>query len=272
MIVEDLTCLMRQVSHQTGTQIAEAIKMTTARRSGPATPKPRPATGRSTTPTCAAVSREESITAQRTTAEEQNASKKWDSETVTESRWMWSEYQRKWPPERTPRSKDPTIQVPGAGEGNRTLTPEVDERVDTACDRIAVLERDKISPAMRAIESQDPDRHLVGFEDRVKGRDRIKEKVFDKMKEFAEFSPEKALASISDTIRYTFEYREARYTQGVWADIGRLKEQGFELHKLWNAWSDDKYKGVQSENGSNRTPASGSKCSFTHALAMRRSN
>ena len=43
---------MRQMSHQTGTQIAETIKMTTARRSGPATPKPRPATGRSTTPTC----------------------------------------------------------------------------------------------------------------------------------------------------------------------------------------------------------------------------
>ena len=45
---------------------------------------------------------------------------------------------------------------------------------------------------MRAIESQDPDRRLVGFEDCLKGRDRIKEKVFDKMKEFADFSPEQA--------------------------------------------------------------------------------
>jgi hypothetical protein len=100
---------------------------------------------------------------------------------------------------------------------------------------------------LRAVESQDPDRCLIGFEDCLKGRDRIKEKVFDKMKEFADFSPEEALASISDTIRYTFEYREAHYTQGAWADIGRLKEQGFELHKLWNAWSDDKYKGVNSQ-------------------------
>ena len=45
---------------------------------------------------------------------------------------------------------------------------------------------------MRAIESQDPDRHLIGFDDRLKGRDRIKEKVFDKMKEFVDFSPEEA--------------------------------------------------------------------------------
>jgi hypothetical protein len=30
---------------------------------------------------------------------------------------------------------------------------------------------------MRAVESQDPGRHLIGFEHRLKGRDRIKEKV-----------------------------------------------------------------------------------------------
>ena len=50
-----------------------------------------------------------------------------------------------------------------------------------------------------------------------------------------------------DTIRYTFQYRESHYTQGVWADIGRLKEQGFELHKLKNSWSDDQYKGINSQ-------------------------
>ena len=100
---------------------------------------------------------------------------------------------------------------------------------------------------MRAVESQDPDRHLIGLDDCRKGRDRIKEKVYDKMKEFVNFSPEEAVSSVSDTIRYTFQYRESRYTQGVWADIGRLKEQGFELHSLRNAWSDDQYKGINSQ-------------------------
>ena len=47
---------------------------------------------------------------------------------------------------------------------------------------------------MRAVESQDPDRHLIGLDACRKGRDRIKEKVYDKMKEF-DFSPEEAVSS-----------------------------------------------------------------------------
>ena len=99
---------------------------------------------------------------------------------------------------------------------------------------------------MRAIEGQDPDRHLIGFDDRQKGRDRIKEKVCDKMEEF-DFSPEEAVSDISDALRYTFQYREAHYTQGVWAEIERLKGQGFELHKLKNSWSKEQYKGINSQ-------------------------
>jgi hypothetical protein len=180
-----------------------------------------------------AVSAEESVTARRTAAEEQDASGKW-SEKVTESRWMWSEYQRRWPPEDRPpvdRSDD---------------DPEVDAQVDAACDRIAELERHKISPAMRAIEGQDPDRRLVGFEHRLKDRDRIKEKVSDTTEEVGS-STEEALAIVPDAIRYTFQYREVHYTQGVWTDIGRLKGQGFELDKLRNFWANEQYKGINSQ-------------------------
>ena len=60
-------------------------------------------------------------------------------------------------------------------------------------------------------------------------------------------SPEQAVSRVPDAIRYTFEYREARYTQGVWTDVERLKGEGFELHNLWNAWSKDQYKGINSQ-------------------------
>jgi hypothetical protein len=101
---------------------------------------------------------------------------------------------------------------------------------------------------MRSVESQDPDRHLVGFERRLKGHDRIKEKVFGTIKDFSR-SPEEAVSLVPDTIRYTFQYREARYTQGVWADIERLKNEGLELHKIRNSWSNDhdQYKGINSQ-------------------------
>jgi hypothetical protein len=194
----------------------------------------------------AVVSRQESATARRTAAAEQDAADEWH-EKVTESRWMWTEYQRKWPPgERA--SSDKPADPPGTwrGEGNRVLDRADNDHVEAACDRIAEREREKITPAMRAVESQDPDRHLIGLDDCRKGRDRIKEKVYDTMTE-VNSSAEEAISIVPDAIRYTFQYRESRYTQGVWEDIGRLKEQGFELHSLWNAWSDDQYKGINSQ-------------------------
>ena len=64
-----------------------------------------------------AVSTEQSVTAQRAAAGEQAAMEKW-GETARESRWIWGEYQRRWPPEERPpvdRSADP----PGSWRGDR---------------------------------------------------------------------------------------------------------------------------------------------------------
>jgi hypothetical protein len=193
-----------------------------------------------------AEAKEKSVTAQRIAAEEQAAADTWN-EKVTEFRWLWAEYQRRWPPEeRRPvdRSSDP----PGSwrGEGDRYLKVADNSRVEAACDLIVEREREKISPALRAIESQAPDRHLIGFDDRRKGRDRIKEKVCDTVKERGR-SLEDAVSLVPDAIRCTFQYRESRYTEGVWADITRLKDQGFELEKLKNCWSKEEYKGINSQ-------------------------
>jgi hypothetical protein len=192
------------------------------------------------------VSREQTAVARQTAAEEQAAAGEWQ-EKVAESRWMWSEYQRKWPPAERPavdRSKDPA----GSwhGDRGRFLDTAHNSRVDAECDSIVNREKEKISPALRATEDQDPDRHLIGFEYRLKGRDRIKEKVYDNIEEF-DFTPEEAISIVPDAIRYTFQYQEARYTQGVWADIGRLEGQGFRLDKLKNSWSHDQYKGINSQ-------------------------
>jgi hypothetical protein len=191
------------------------------------------------------VSREESAAARQVTAEEQAAAEKWQVK-VAESRWMWSEYQSKWPPaERS--SPDKSTASPGSwhGDGDRLLEAAENSRVEAECDRIAKREEDRISPAMRSIESQDPDRHLTGFDHRLKGRDRIKEKVYDRIK-LLKNPPEEAVSRVSDTVRYTFQYRESRYTQGVWTDIERLKDEGFELQKLKNYWADDQYRGINS--------------------------
>jgi hypothetical protein len=192
------------------------------------------------------VAAQESAAVQRSAAKEQAAAQRWD-ETATKSRWMWGEYQRKWPPEDRPpvdRSEDP----PGSwrGEGGRYLEPAVNDRVDAECGRVTEREQNKISPALRAAESQDPDRHLVGFDKRLKGPDRIKEKVHAYSNDL-NVSPDEAVSLVHDAIRYTFQYKEANYTKGVQADISRLKDQGFELDRLKNSWSDEQYKGINSQ-------------------------
>jgi hypothetical protein len=190
--------------------------------------------------------KQQSVAAQRITAEEQAAADRWNGN-VTESRWLWAEYQRRWPPEER-RPVDTSNDPPGSwrGEGRRFLDVADNSCVEAACDLIADREREKITPALRAIESQDPDRHLIGLDDRLKGRDRFKGKVSGMMKELS-FSLDEAVRYVPDAVRYTFQYRETRYTQGVWADITRLKDQGFELEKLKNSWSGEQYKGINSQ-------------------------
>src|SRR3984893_14425915 len=100
-----------------------------------------------------AVSAEEAVTAQRGAAREQAAAEKW-GETAKESRWMWTEYQRKWSPEeRAPVDRPTDAQGSWRGDGNRVLDPARNGRVESECDRIAEREREKISPAIRATES-----------------------------------------------------------------------------------------------------------------------
>jgi len=179
------------------------------------------------------------------TRQEAPASDTW-TETANLARWMWGEYHRRWPPEERPpvnRSTDP----PGSwrSDSNRFLDTAANARIEAECDRIVEREQEKISPAMRDTENQDPSRHLIGFEHRRKSRDGIKEKVCATINDFNR-SPEQAVSLVPDAIRYTFQYEEARYTQDVLLDIVRLKDQGFALDMLKNSWSDDQYKGINS--------------------------
>jgi hypothetical protein len=178
--------------------------------------------------------------------QEAPASDTW-TETATLARWMWGEYHRRWPPEERPpvdRSTDP----PGSwrSDSNRYLDTATNARIEAECDRIVELEQEKISPAIRDIESQDPNRHLAGFQHRLKDRDRIKEKVYGMIQESG-FSAEEAVSRVPDAIRYTFQYDEAHYTRSVRVAIARMREHGFKLDALKNSWSDDQYKGINSQ-------------------------
>lgn len=118
--------------------------------------------------------------------------------------------------------------------------------IDQGCERVREIAETVVTPAMLRIESEDPTRRLVGLDHCLKGKDRLAEKISKWMDADPSLTAEKAFSLVKDPIRYTFGYPEEQYSEGVGADCGRLKDQGFELVELRNLWENDQYKGINS--------------------------
>jgi hypothetical protein len=117
--------------------------------------------------------------------------------------------------------------------------------IDQGCARVEKLEREITTPAMLRVEAADPDRGLIGLEHRLKGKDRLTEKVTQAIEKRGR-TAEQAFSTVKDAIRYTFEYPEKKYAHGVPVDVDRIKAEGFELVEFRNSWGDEEYKGINS--------------------------
>jgi hypothetical protein len=179
---------------------------------------------------------------------EYQAARAWD-EAVPALRESWETHEKKWAyPERAEPALHP--EVPGAwrGDGGRYLTSEANAEITRGCERIREVGETVITPAMRRIEAEDPDRHLAGLEYRLKGENRLKEKVADELEARPGLAAAQALSSVPDAVRITFRYNQEHYTSRVRSDLTRLLASGFELAKpLKNSWSSDQYKGINTQ-------------------------
>jgi hypothetical protein len=168
------------------------------------------------------------------------------AEAVTELRAAWDHHQQRYPE----RSRlTPSIQPDGSwrADGDRRLTPEQNAEAGKACEDIRAEGREVILPAMERVEAADPDRRLAGLEHMLKGEDRLKEKVAERLRYNSDWTPEQALSEVPDAVRFTLAYNDDRYTDGVREDVGRLQEEGFELIKLKNLWMKEQYKGINTQ-------------------------
>lgn len=160
----------------------------------------------------------------------------------------WADHARRWPAQDREATDDqpPADDRPGSWRGGgRCLDASANRTVEQCCDRIRETEENVLTPAMLRIEKMDPERELVGLEYRLKGQDRIKEKVSEDML-YKGQPPEEALANVKDSVRYTFQYPEDSYSQEVRDDLARLKDAGFLEVELRNTWSSDYYRGINS--------------------------
>ena len=93
--------------------------------------------------------------------------------------------------------------------------------IDQGCAEVEKIETDTVTPAMLRIEAEDPHRRLAGLDNRLKGKDRLAEKVAKSVDELG-LSVDDAFGLVKDAIRYTFAIPTHGTRQGVYADCGRL--------------------------------------------------
>jgi hypothetical protein len=89
------------------------------------------------------------------------------------------------------------------------------------------------------------DRHLVGFENRLKDDDRIKDKIAESLAVKGRTVAE-AMKLIPDAIRYSFCYHEADYSRHLLEDIVLTQQRFSDLVRLRNFWAGDRYRGISS--------------------------
>jgi hypothetical protein len=159
----------------------------------------------------------------------------------------WAEHVRRWP-ERgqraatVDRSQDP----PGAfrSDGNAYLSPEQNARTTELIGRVRSAEP-PVSDGMRTTERASSGRAwLEGFKYRLKGEDRLKEKVAEVLRDNADTVPENVVPAIPDAIRYTFCTQPKNYADGYNVVREKLESLGYEMHQSKNSWSDPEYKGI----------------------------
>ena len=161
-------------------------------------------------------------------------------------RTAWEQHQARYPQRDRATPETHTDGSWSSGE-TRRLTSEQNTEATKACADIHDEGERVALPAMRQIEAADPTRRLAGVEHRLKGEDRLKEKIADALRGRPGLTAAQALSIVPDPVRFTFTYSPDRYADGVLADVERLKEIGLEEVKLKNLWSDEQYKGINSQ-------------------------
>jgi hypothetical protein len=93
-----------------------------------------------------------------------------------------------------------------------------------------------MTDGLQWLEGRVPWRHLVGLEHRLKDEDCIKARIAEDVRVKGRTVGE-AFATLGDAVRFTFQYPEHRYAEGVAGDLEQLTAQGFTEVQRVNFWT-----------------------------------
>jgi len=159
---------------------------------------------------------------------------------------MWADHERRWP-ERQPAA-EPDRPADPAGtyrsRGGFKLDPERHAETIGAIGRMRETEP-SISADMQAVEKENVcGGWLAGFDRRIKGDDRLKEKVAEQAAAEPDRSSSAILRKIPDALRFTCCFEPDNYVSGYHDIKARLEDAGHEMYQSTNYWADPEYKGI----------------------------
>ncbi|MFI6686414.1 ATP nucleotide 3'-pyrophosphokinase [Streptomyces sp. NPDC050485] len=138
-----------------------------------------------------------------------------------------------------------------SGEG-LSLNASDNAAVDHFYDRAKEAER-TISPQVWAA-ARISGAEVIGFDHRLKSPDSLKRKVATSLKEHPGQPVNEALAEIKDSVRYTLQWPDGRYAEGVTIASKVLSAWGNDSIKWSNTWA--RAKGYKAINSAWREPSS----------------
>jgi hypothetical protein len=160
---------------------------------------------------------------------------------------MWADHEGRWPKDRQPgATMDEAIDPPGShrSKGGFDLSQERQAETADAISRVREAESAISADAQTAEKENTCGGWLEGFKFRLKGHDRLQEKVADKLRDQPDSLPADVVQRIPDTIRYTFCLEPIKYTSGYYDIKQRLEEHGYEMYYSKNWWTNSEYKGI----------------------------
>jgi len=166
---------------------------------------------------------------------------------VTRFTGMWADHLHKWPKDKQPaasvdRSQDP----PGSwrSDSNVLLKAEVHAQAREAIGNVQQAERSATGHVHDVERENVHGGWLEGLDFRLKGEDRLKEKVAEVLKREPDRTPKEVVREVPDAVRYTFCLRAEDYTNGYQDIQHRLEAFGYEMIYSKNYWNDPEYKGI----------------------------
>lgn len=161
-----------------------------------------------------------------------------------------ADLERRWPAEQRPAEQRPAVDrsadPPGSyrSDGGFYLSPERHADTITAIGRVREAEPG-ISAYVLATEQENKYAGwLEGFDFRLKGEDRLKEKVAERLEGEPDKTSTEILSKVPDAIRYTFCLQPETYTRGYYDLKERLESRGCQMYESRNSWDAVEYKGI----------------------------